>query len=93
MSDFCLPCNIYQRGHEKKDMYNLNEEEELTHFGQSLAEMEKFNDLVDSDNEPEEKGLLSGESKSQSWRRIPYYNPNLHPSTLLYVDNSLSLCL
>lgn len=42
-------------------MYNLNEEEELTHYGQSLAEMEKFNDLVNSDDETEEKGLLSGE--------------------------------
>lgn len=41
-------------------MYNLNEEEELTHYGQSLAEMEKFNDMVNSDDESEEKGLLSG---------------------------------
>uniref|UniRef100_A0A672GF64 NOP14 nucleolar protein homolog (yeast) n=1 Tax=Salarias fasciatus TaxID=181472 RepID=A0A672GF64_SALFA len=37
-----------QRTHEKKDVYNLNEEEELTHYGQSLAEMEKFNDLVNT---------------------------------------------
>ncbi|RVE65897.1 hypothetical protein OJAV_G00121510 [Oryzias javanicus] len=50
-----------QRVHEKKDMYNLNEEEELTHYGQSLAEMEKFNDVVNSDDESEEKGLLSAE--------------------------------
>ncbi|XP_071321542.1 nucleolar protein 14 [Trachinotus anak] len=50
-----------QRGHDKKDVYNLNEEEELTHYGQSLAEMEKFNDLVNSDDESEEKGLLSAE--------------------------------
>ncbi|KAM9820068.1 nucleolar protein 14 [Neosynchiropus ocellatus] len=50
-----------QRVHEKKDMYNLNEEEELTHYGQSLAEIEKFNDLVNSDDESEEKGLLSAE--------------------------------
>ncbi|KAJ3605299.1 hypothetical protein NHX12_027348 [Muraenolepis orangiensis] len=40
-----------QRLHDKKDLFNLNEEEELTHYGQSLAEMEKFNDLVDSDTE------------------------------------------
>lgn len=52
---------IFQRVHEKKDMYNLNEEEELTHYGQSLAEMEKFTDAVNSDDESEEKGLLSGE--------------------------------
>lgn len=50
-----------QRVHDKKDVYNLNEEEELTHYGQSLAEMEKFNDLVNSDDETEEKGLLSAE--------------------------------
>uniref|UniRef100_A0A3Q3K7X5 NOP14 nucleolar protein homolog (yeast) n=1 Tax=Monopterus albus TaxID=43700 RepID=A0A3Q3K7X5_MONAL len=34
-----------QRVHDKKDVYNLNEEEELTHYGQSLAEIEKFNDI------------------------------------------------
>ncbi|KAM6901193.1 nucleolar protein 14 [Lycodopsis pacificus] len=50
-----------QRVHEKKDLYNLNEEEELTHYGQSLAEMEKFNDNMNSDDESEEKGLLSAE--------------------------------
>ncbi|XP_059214687.1 nucleolar protein 14 [Centropristis striata] len=51
-----------QRVHDKKDVYNLNEDEELTHYGQSLAEMEKFNDLVNSDDEEsEEKGLLSAE--------------------------------
>ncbi|KAJ8286624.1 hypothetical protein GJAV_G00041280 [Gymnothorax javanicus] len=50
-----------QRTHEKRDIYNLNEEEELTHYGQSLAEIEKFNDVVDSDSDSEEKGLLSAE--------------------------------
>ncbi|KAM4720033.1 nucleolar protein 14 [Anableps anableps] len=50
-----------QRVHGKRDVYNLNEEEELTHYGQSLAEMEKFNDTVGSDDESEEKGLLSAE--------------------------------
>ncbi|KAL6096792.1 nop14 [Pungitius sinensis] len=50
-----------QRVHDKKDLYNLNEDEELTHYGQSLAEMEKFNDAVNSDDESEEKGLLSAE--------------------------------
>ncbi|XP_061555087.1 nucleolar protein 14 [Phycodurus eques] len=49
-----------QRAHEK-DMYNLNEEEELTHYGQSLSEMEKFTDMVNSDDESEGKGLLSAE--------------------------------
>ncbi|XP_051906360.1 nucleolar protein 14 isoform X2 [Hippocampus zosterae] len=50
-----------QRAIEKKDMYNLNEEEELTHYGQSLSEMEKFTDMVNSDDESEEKGRLSAE--------------------------------
>ncbi|XP_067231843.1 nucleolar protein 14 isoform X2 [Chanodichthys erythropterus] len=50
-----------QRTHDRKDMYNLNEEEELTHYGQSLAELEKMTDVIDSDSDSEEKGLLSAE--------------------------------
>nr|XP_023649092.1 nucleolar protein 14 [Paramormyrops kingsleyae]XP_023649093.1 nucleolar protein 14 [Paramormyrops kingsleyae]XP_023649094.1 nucleolar protein 14 [Paramormyrops kingsleyae] len=50
-----------QRMQDKKNIYNLNEEEELTHFGQSLSEIEKLNDVVDSDSESEDKGLLSAE--------------------------------
>uniref|UniRef100_A0A673WIT0 NOP14 nucleolar protein homolog (yeast) n=1 Tax=Salmo trutta TaxID=8032 RepID=A0A673WIT0_SALTR len=50
-----------QRTQDKKNMYNLNEEEELTHYGQSLSEMEKLNDMVDSDDDADEKGMLSAE--------------------------------
>ncbi|XP_043090353.1 nucleolar protein 14 [Puntigrus tetrazona] len=50
-----------QRTHDRKDMFNLNEEEELTHYGQSLAEMEKMTDVIDSDSDSEERGLLSAE--------------------------------
>ncbi|XP_036444644.1 nucleolar protein 14 [Colossoma macropomum] len=50
-----------QRTQAKKDIYNLNEEEELTHYGQSLAEIEKLTDVVDSDSDSDEKGLLSAE--------------------------------
>ncbi|XP_060792007.1 nucleolar protein 14 [Neoarius graeffei] len=50
-----------QRAQVKKDVFNLNDEEELTHYGQSLAEMEKFTDGVDSESDSEEKGLLSAE--------------------------------
>ncbi|XP_073680177.1 nucleolar protein 14 [Garra rufa] len=50
-----------QRTHDKTDMYNLNEEEELTHYGKSLAEMEKMTAVIDSDSDSEEKGLLSAE--------------------------------
>lgn len=45
-----------QRYHEKKNIYNLNEDEELTHYGQSLADIEKHNDIVDSDSDTEDRG-------------------------------------
>ncbi|KFO93083.1 Nucleolar protein 14, partial [Buceros rhinoceros silvestris] len=50
-----------QQYYGKKNIYNLNEDEELTHFGQSLAEIEKLNDIVDSDSDAEERGTLSAE--------------------------------
>ncbi|KAM4054069.1 nucleolar protein 14 [Anomaloglossus baeobatrachus] len=50
-----------KRHAEKKTVYNLNEEEELTHYGQSLAALEKMTDPVDSDSDTEERGALSAE--------------------------------
>ncbi|XP_062991934.1 nucleolar protein 14 [Elgaria multicarinata webbii] len=50
-----------QKLYEKKNIYNLNEEEDLTHYGHSLADIEKFNDIIDSDSDTEEKGILSAE--------------------------------
>ncbi|XP_073503624.1 nucleolar protein 14 [Phyllobates terribilis] len=50
-----------KRHANKKTVYNLNEEEELTHYGQSLAALEKMNDPVDSDSDTEERGALSAE--------------------------------
>ncbi|XP_028359609.1 nucleolar protein 14 [Phyllostomus discolor] len=50
-----------QRQHEKKNIYNLNEDEELTHYGQSLADIEKHHDIVDSDSDAEDRGALSAE--------------------------------
>ncbi|XP_038255131.1 nucleolar protein 14 isoform X1 [Dermochelys coriacea] len=50
-----------QQTHEKKSIYNLNEDEELTHYGQSLADIEKLNDVIDSDSDTEERGILSAE--------------------------------
>lgn len=50
-----------QRQHERKSVYNLNEDEELTHHGQSLADVEKLNDAPDSDSDAEERGTLSAE--------------------------------
>lgn len=49
-----------QQNFGKKNIYNLNEDEELTHYGQSLADIEKLNDIVDSDSDAEERGALSG---------------------------------
>ncbi|CAH2299683.1 nucleolar 14 [Pelobates cultripes] len=50
-----------QRNVEKQNMFNLNEEEELTHYGQSLAAIEKLDDAVESDSDTEERGALSAE--------------------------------
>ncbi|NXU55317.1 NOP14 protein, partial [Turnix velox] len=50
-----------QQNYGKKSIYNLNEDEELTHYGQSLADIEKLNDIVDSDSDTEERGTLSAE--------------------------------
>ncbi|XP_019382018.1 PREDICTED: nucleolar protein 14 [Gavialis gangeticus] len=50
-----------QQNFGKKNIYNLNEDEELTHYGQSLADIEKLNDIVDSDSDTEEGGALSAE--------------------------------
>ncbi|OXB75762.1 UNVERIFIED_CONTAM: hypothetical protein H355_013371 [Colinus virginianus] len=50
-----------QQNFGKKSIYNLNEDEELTHYGQSLAEIEKLNDIIDSDSDTEERGALSAE--------------------------------
>ncbi|XP_077157719.1 nucleolar protein 14 [Paroedura picta] len=50
-----------QKSHEKKNIYNLNEEEDLTHYGQSLADIEKLNNVLESDSDSEETGRLSAE--------------------------------
>ncbi|KAH0616333.1 hypothetical protein JD844_027369 [Phrynosoma platyrhinos] len=50
-----------QKNYEKKHIYNLNEEEDLTHYGHSLANIEKLDDIIDSDSDTEERGILSAE--------------------------------
>ncbi|XP_066488920.1 nucleolar protein 14 [Tiliqua scincoides] len=52
---------LEQQKNYKKNIYNLNEDEDLTHYGQSLADIEKLNDIVDSDSDTEESGALSAE--------------------------------
>lgn len=59
-----------QRQHEKKNIYNLNEDEELTHYGQSLADIEKHHDIVDSDSDTEERGALSGKRREHGHRPL-----------------------
>ncbi|XP_035673033.1 nucleolar protein 14-like [Branchiostoma floridae] len=46
--------------HEKAGAFSLNEDEELTHFGQSLSQIEKFEE-PESDSEDDATGKLSGE--------------------------------
>ena len=41
---------FWQRHHEKTDLFNL-EDEELTHFGQSLGDIKHFDGPVLSDDE------------------------------------------
>ncbi|XP_060634009.2 nucleolar protein 14 [Anolis sagrei] len=50
-----------QKKFEKEHIFNLNEEEDLTHYGHSLADIEKLDDIIDSDSDTEEKGMLSEE--------------------------------
>ena len=66
-----------QRQHEKKSIYNLNEDEELTHYGQSLADVEKHNDIVDSDSDAEERGALSGKGREWGQSAHHYFLPAL----------------
>ncbi|XP_038064843.1 nucleolar protein 14-like isoform X2 [Patiria miniata] len=47
-----------QRGHSKEAIYQLNEEEELTHYGQSLADVEKFEDTQLASDDEDEDGNL-----------------------------------
>ena len=46
--------------------YNLDEEEELTHYGQSLGDMERFDDVQLSEEEVEE-GVCGGGVCGGGW--------------------------
>jgi nucleolar protein 14 len=43
------------RAHEKKNIYNVNEQEVLTHRGQTLGEIEKFDDPKSVDEERDDR--------------------------------------
>jgi len=43
--------------HAKNTLFNLEEEEELTHYGQSLSSINYFGDGLDSGDEADEKGM------------------------------------
>ncbi len=48
---------MLQRKHERSSLFNLNdEEEELTHYGRSLGEMDRFDDPNLTDEEAVEEG-------------------------------------
>ncbi|XP_041369005.1 nucleolar protein 14-like [Gigantopelta aegis] len=50
----------------ERGRYSLNDEEELTHYGQSLSEIEKFEDPVVSDDEDDEdKGKINAKLVSE----------------------------
>ena len=54
-----------QKHHEKPGAFNLQEDDTLTHYGQSLAEIEKFEDPLVSDEEDlEDRGKISGKRGS-----------------------------
>eukprot|EP00057_Strongylocentrotus_purpuratus_P008349 XP_011662823.1 PREDICTED: nucleolar protein 14 [Strongylocentrotus purpuratus] len=46
-----------QRNHEKSGMYSLNTDEDLTHYGQSLSSLEKFEE-PDLASDDEEGGMI-----------------------------------
>ncbi|XP_014665036.1 PREDICTED: nucleolar protein 14-like isoform X2 [Priapulus caudatus] len=54
-----------KRTHEKSAIFNLNEEEELTHYGQSLAGIEKFEEQNNSDDGSED-GWLAGKFTAEA---------------------------
>lgn len=46
-----------QRKHERSSLFSLNEgEDQLTHYGQSVEDMEDFDDVLLSDAEEQEEG-------------------------------------
>ena len=48
---------LFQKHHEKSDLFKLNDDnDDLTHYGQSLSEIEKFDDPQESCSEDEETG-------------------------------------
>ena len=51
---------LLQRRHERSSAYNLEEEEDLTHYGQSLGDMERFDDIQLSEEEMEEGVCMGG---------------------------------
>ncbi|KAK3603036.1 hypothetical protein CHS0354_037784 [Potamilus streckersoni] len=50
---------------DKHSKFNLNEDEELTHYGQSLSQIEKFEDPDDSDEEDDDNGRIGAKMVSE----------------------------
>ena len=65
---------MLQKSHEKPGMFDLNDdEEELTHYGQSLAEIEKF-EQPESDSDDDDLGKIEGEMSLQKPDVSSMYN-------------------
>ena len=47
-----------QKHHESRKLYNLDEDEDLTHYGQSLAEMTNFDDADLKLTDDEDEGMF-----------------------------------
>ena len=74
---------LFQRLHST-NRFNLNEDEELTHYGQSLAEMDKFDEPTFSDeDEDNDAGKISG----KHWTKAPSGIISLYLSHSLFCIN------
>ena len=61
---------ILQKHHESRGLYNLDDEEDLTHYGQSLGDLDNFDDadLKLTDDEEEEGNIGITYYLVESWK-------------------------
>ena len=57
MDKFTCSGILVQRKHQRSSLFNLNDDEDvLTHYGQAVGQMDKFDDVVLTDEEAMEEG-------------------------------------
>lgn len=71
---------FWQRHHEKTDLFNL-EDEELTHFGQSLGDIKHFDDPLLSDDEKDGTFWTS-------WTSLEIVCPRFYEFKIKYRENN-----